>query len=508
MFYKKKKGRILIAAFVILSFLVVNKTGIYAEVIEMTDSQSPSIPTIMTNPTYAADSWTNKVTVVTATGSTDDITASEDLVYEVSHDGTTYTVGNSITLTQSGNYTVYFKVTDEAGNSTTINKNLKLDLIAPGNPYITMTSGDVGYVNNTWVNKTVNIQIYGAVDTGGSDIAGYQYKIGDGPWTNGDKYTFNTSGDYILNFRAIDNAGNVSATSLRNIKVDLEGPRAFTLQTEISTIDSIFITGTTVDDLSGLAPAAYRIYNGKTWSNWRSSIEDWLTGFSRGQQVTIIVEAKDNAGNITQSQTTVKTLTNTLPVAVKDNFNIKSNVGRIVLELLKNDYDDDNGDIIKIVAISELSNTQTGKIFLENGKVSFEPANNSGGNVSFEYTLEDGYGGRSTGIVELEITAINEIIEDPVKEGKEIFSEPIFSDICIIGLIVGSILILLNYIIHRNFFNKKPLRIAIQLISALMVFPLLCLLRIPLGYIFSLTIMIVYIITSFLYASWDKSKNK
>lgn len=508
MFLKKNKGRILITAFVILSLMVINKTGIYAEVIEMADSQSPSIPIIMTNPTYAADSWTNKVTVVTATGSTDDITASEDLVYEVSLDGTTYTVGNSLTLTQSGTYTVYFKVTDEAGNSTTTNKNLKLDLIAPTTPFITMNTGANAYMNNTWVNLPVTIKVYGASDTGGSDLAGYQYKIGEGAWINGDSYTFNTSGDYILYFRAIDNAGNVSTTSQRNIKVDLEGPRTFTLQTEISTIDSIFITGTTVDDLSGLAPAAFRINNGKTWSNWRSSIEDWLTGYNRGQQVTIIVEAKDNAGNVTSSQTTVKTLTNTIPVAVKDAFSIKSNAGRISLELLKNDYDDDNGDSIRIVATSELSNILAGKIFLENGIVSFEPAKNFGGNVSFEYTLEDGYGGRSTGIVEIEISAINEIIEEPVKEERKIFSEPIFSNICIIGLIIGSILVMINYIIHRSFFNKKPIRIVIQLISAMMVFPLLCLLRIPLGYVFSLTIMIVYIITSFLYASWDKSKNK
>lgn len=508
MIYTRIKRIILITLFIMLSFFMINKSGINAVNIEMTDTQPPTLPTIMTNPAYIADSWTNKVTVVSATGSTDDITDAENIKYEVSLDGSTYTAGNRATLNQSGNYTVYFKVTDEAGNSAIANKNIKLDLIAPQAPFISMNAGVNPYANNTWVNQPVNIQIYGAVDTGGSDIAGYQYKIGEGAWTNGDIYTFNTSGDYLLYFRAIDNAGNISATSLRNIKVDLEGPRAFSIQANVSTIDSIYITGTTVDDLSGMAQAAYRINDGRVWSNWRSAVEDWLTGYSRGEQITIIVEARDNAGNITTSQTTVKTLTNTLPVAVKDTFSIKSNAGKVSLELLKNDYDDDNGDSIKIVAVSELSNLLAGKLFLENGKVSFEPAKNFGGNVSFEYTLEDGYGGRSTGIVELEIIAVDEIITEPVKEEREIFSEPIFSDLCIIGLTVGSILILMNYIVHRKFFNKKPLRIVLQLTSALLVFPLLCLLRIPLGYIFSLTIMIVYIITSFLYASWDKDKNK
>jgi hypothetical protein len=499
---------ILLTLFIMLSFFMINKAGIHAVNIEMTDTQPPSQPTIITNPAYIADSWTNKVTVVSATGSTDDITVPENIKYEVSTDGSTFTIGNNVTLNQSGNYTVYFKVTDEAGNSAIANKNIKLDLIAPEAPFISMNAGVNAYSNNTWVNVPVNIQVYGAVDTGGSDIAGYQYKIGEGAWTNGDTYTFSTSGDYLLYFRAIDNAGNVSATGLRNIKVDLEAPRAFTLQTNVSTIDSIYIAASTVDDLSGMASAAYRINDGRVWSNWRSAVEDWLTGYSRGQQVTIIVEARDNAGNITTSQTTVKTLTNTLPVAVKDTFNIKSNAGRVQLELLKNDYDDDNGDSIKIVGISDLSNLLAGKLYLESGKVFFEPSKNFGGNVSFEYTIEDGYGGKSIGIVELEITAVNEIIEEPVKEERKFFSEPIFSDICIIGLSVGSILILINYIIHRNFFNKKPIRIVLQLTSALLVFPLLCLLRIPLGYVFSLTIMVVYIITSYLYATWDKDKNK
>lgn len=508
MYLTRIKGILILAVFIILSFMVINKSGIYALNLEINDTQPPSNPAIITNPSYVADSWTNKVTIVTATGSTDDITANEDLVYEVSLDGITYATGNSATLNQSGNYTVYFKVTDEAGNSTITNKNIKLDLVAPGTPYITMTSGDAGYVVNTWINKPVNIQIYGSADTGGSDLAGYQYKIGEGAWTDGDKYTFNVSGDYIFYFRAIDNAGNVSASSPRNIKVDLEGPRAFSLHTDISTTDSIYVTGTTVDDLSGMASAGYRINDGRTWSSWRSSIEDWLTGYNRGQQVTIIVEARDNAGNVTSSQTTVKTLTNTSPVAVKDNFNIKSNVGRIVLELLKNDYDDDNGDTIKIVAISELTNTLAGKLYLENGKVSFEPTRNFEGNVSFEYTLEDGYGARSKGVVEIEIIEVDATITEPERNERQSLSEPIITDICIIGLIGGSLLILINYIINRNFFNKKPIRIVIQLVSALLVFPLLCLLRIPLGYIFSLCIMVVYIITSFLYATWDKSANK
>lgn len=470
------------------------------------DNQAPSLPIITTNPTYVANSWTNKITVVTASGSTDNITANEDIIYEVSLDGTTFTAGNSVTLTQSGNYTVYFKVTDEAGNSATANKNIKLDLILPGAPYLTMTSGGIDYLSNTWANKAVNIKIYGSVDAGGSDLAGYQYKIGEGTWRNGDTYTFNTSGEYLFYFRSLDNAGNVSATGLRNIKVDLEGPRAFTINTNVTSIDSILITASTVDDLSGLAPMAYRVNDGRAWSSWKSAVEDYLTGYSRGQEVTLIVEARDNAGNITASQVKVKTLTNTLPVAVKDTFSLRSNAGKTFLDLLKNDYDDDKGDIIKIIAVSDLSNLLAGNLYLENGSVYFEPTKNFGGDVSFEYTIEDRYGGKSIGVVDIVVTAVTEVIEEPIEEEKGIFSEPIFSFICIVGLIIGSILVLINYIVHRAFFNKKPIRIIVQITSAIVVFPLLCILRISLGYVFSFSIMVVFIITSFLYAALGNSK--
>lgn len=506
MLFSRMKKIFILTIIVLLTFLVINIAEIKAVDIELIDDQAPSVPNITTNPTYVADSWTNKATVVTATGSTDNITDAEDIIYEVSLDGATYNEGNSVSLTQTGNYTIYFKVTDEAENSAVTNINVKLDLIAPQAPYISMNAGVTPYVSNTWVNMPINIQLYGVIDTGGSILAGYQYKIGEGAWTNGDVYSFNTSGNYLFYFRSIDNAGNISATSLRNIKVDLEGPRAFTLQANISTIDSIYLTGTTVDDLSGMATAAYRLNDGRVWSSWRSVVEDWLTGYSRGQQVTLIVEARDKAGNITVSQTTVKTLANTIPVAVKDTFNMKSNAGKILLELLKNDYDDDIGDSIKIVAISELSNPLAGKLYLEDGNVSFEPAENFGGNVLFEYTLEDGYGGKSTGIVEIIVTAVAKIIEEPIEEERQSFAEPIFSDICIIGLIIGAILILINYIIHRAFFNEKPIRIILQIASALIVFPLLCFLRIPLGYVFSFTIMVVYIATSYLYATLGKDK--
>lgn len=507
MLYSKMKRIFLLTVIVLLTFLLFNIPKLKAVGIEQTDNQAPSVPNITTNPTYIADSWTNKITVVTASGSTDNITANEDILYEVSLDGTTYTAGNSVTLTQSGDYTVYYKVTDEVGNSTIANKNIKLDMNIPGNPYLTMTSGGIGYVSNTWVNKAVNIKIYGSVDTGGSDLDGYQYKIGEGAWINGDTHVFNTSGEYLFYFRSIDNAGNVSATSLRNIKVDLEGPRAFTINTNITTIDSIFITGSTVDDLSGIAPVAYRVHDGRVWSSWRSVVDDWLTGYTRGEEVILKVEARDNAGNITSSQVKVKILANTLPVAVKDTFNIKSNAGKTVLDLLHNDYDDDNGDIIKIVSISDLSNPLAGKIYLENEKVYFEPAMNYGGNVSFEYTLEDGYGGKGIGVVEIVVTAVaEEIIEKPIDEDKKIYSEHVFSNICIIGLSIGSFLLLINYIIHRAFFNKKPIRIFLQIISAIIVFTILCFLRISLGYVFSFSIMVVFILTSYLYAAFGNSK--
>ena len=497
---------------IFISLFILGAGGILAkqqeepEVKLVVDDIAPSVPMITTNPTYVEDSWTNKATVATATGATDDVTPEADLIYEVSTDGTTFNIGNSITLDQSGNYTVYFKVTDEAGNSSIANKNIKIDLIAPGAPYITMTAGSLGYVANTWTNKEVKINLYGAADTGGSDIAAYQYKIGDGAWKDGTTYTFKISGEYVLYFRTVDNAGNVSATSQRNIKVDLEGPKAFTIKTNISTIDSIYISGSTVDALSGMNPLGYRVFDGNKWSAWRSTIDDWLTGYDRGESVLIKVEARDKAGNITLSQITVKTLANTAPVAVKDSFSMKEDAEETILDVLKNDYDDDNGDKIKVVAVSELSDLVAGTVLLDNGEVTFKPAKDYFGNVNFTYTIQDEYGGKSTGVVELTVRAVEDIVEEPVEEDKNIFGEPIFSDICIAGWVVGSLLLLINYIIHREFFNRKIIRIIGYILISALVFFLLCVLRISLGYGFSLSIMVVYIVTCYIYAATGKVK--
>ena len=101
------------------------------------DNSPPSTPTIEVTPTYSDGTWSTVALTVTASGSTDDFTADEDLLYKVSTDNTTYTNGNSASFDTTGTFTAYFKVEDASGNISTIaTKTVKIDVDDPTDPII------------------------------------------------------------------------------------------------------------------------------------------------------------------------------------------------------------------------------------------------------------------------------------------------------------------------------------------------------------------------------------
>ena len=118
-----------------------NETVSYFGPYTLSDSSGPSAPTLATSPTYVEGEWTNQTITVTASGSTDDFTADEDIKYEVTIDGGTFVESKSIEVSATGMQVVNFKVTDESDNSTdAAGFVVKIDMIAPTTPDIAMTS--------------------------------------------------------------------------------------------------------------------------------------------------------------------------------------------------------------------------------------------------------------------------------------------------------------------------------------------------------------------------------
>lgn len=380
--------------------------------IVLVDVENPGEPTITILPAYTTE-WTNQDTTLTALLATDDITAQEDILYEVSTDGVNFTASNTIVLTTDGEHTVTFRVTDEVGNTTSVTRTVKLDKTNPTEPSITMLSDGSPYLESTWSADIVSIELSNAMDEkGGSGLQEYQFKVNDGEWIIGATHTFDASGTYTIYYRSMDGAGNLSTTGSKEICVDLEVPEMFGIVTSVTTIDSITISAETTDAHSGMRTMAYRIFNGTTWSDWKASVDETLSGYDRGETVNVKVEAIDVAGNVRLIETQVTTLTNTAPTAVKDNITILEDAAKKKLNLLANDLDADieteGSDVLNIVEISTLSFPSAGKVVLQDGVVYFTPALNFYGYTSFTYVVSDTLGSTSTATVRLTVDPVND----------------------------------------------------------------------------------------------------
>ena len=378
----------------------------------LSDIAAPSTPTLTHEPTYVNGTWSKEIIKITASGSTDNFTAENDLVYSVSLDGVNYVVGNTKTLSVDGNHTVYFKVTDASGNSTVTSSVVKLDLSAPTKPSLALVANGSAYTAGTWTRFSVSGTLSGSNDAGGSLLKEYQYKIDDGNWTVGSIFTLSDTGTYTVGYRSIDFAGNLSETGSAVIKVDKTLPEAFEIVAISQTIDSIDISASTNDLHSGLAPLAYRYFDGTSWSAWMSSLDVVAKGYTRHQIVEILVEAMDAAGNVRQVSKTVTTLANTDPSGVNDVFDVTEDALETTLDVLANDLDLDFDtpleEALEIVSISDFTKTEAGTLSIVDNTIHYTPAANYHGQFSFTYTMEDAFGSPSTATVTVIVAAVND----------------------------------------------------------------------------------------------------
>jgi hypothetical protein len=283
----------------------------------LADNQAPSQPVITADPAYTDGEWVTSDVTFSAAGSTDDFTADVDLDYYVSINGVDYIAGNSITLSSDGLQTVYFKTTDAAGNTSTVaSRTIKIDQTAPGLPVCEMTSGGGNYSSGSWAIKPVSILLSGSTDADGGVFVGYEYRIDEGEWQEGSSATISADGQYLLEYRSFDEAGNRSATGSASILIDQTSPAEPTIS--IRTLkggtvkkilnfltfriffnDELEVTITTSDATSGIATLA--------WKTDKDAAEK-TTGESSvtfklpiGYKGNITAKSTDMAGNQSES---------------------------------------------------------------------------------------------------------------------------------------------------------------------------------------------------------------
>ena len=281
----------------------------------------------------ACDAWTNKTVTATMSGASD--TNFKD--YRYSTDGTTFTSSEAPSWSSQTNITVYFRAYDKAGNYQDLgSKTVKIDKTKPtvDDMDLVCESGNC----NGWTKDNVVLNLSGASDTGGSELANYQYSYDQSTWsedwdtgsTSSEvKGTWSADRNNTVYFRVYDNAGNYSdifETSV-NIMIDKQAPNPDKNITIINSSNgewtnqnvTIVVSGA-VDD-KGPANAnsgiAYYQFKYDTDSNWRPKSElgngDGLYNESKGardvwsaeRDNTVSFRACDNAGNCTDySKTT------------------------------------------------------------------------------------------------------------------------------------------------------------------------------------------------------------
>ena len=275
--------------------------------------------------TLAPNAFTPKATATTNSikvdGTTTDATATSTngssgiKEYRFSKDGgKTYTNAQTSAtytfsgLTQNVEYTIVVEAKDNAGNTT-------IGTVKATTGTVPTASGAT-YTPTTWTKENVTVTLptksgYSTVYTTNGTV----------PTVSSAKYTaaFSVSTNCKINYLFTDgtNIGGVGTVNVTNI--DTLAPNAFTPKATATT-NSIKVDGTTTDaqatstnGSSGIKEYRFSKDGGKTYTNAQTSATYTFSGLTQNVEYTIVVEAKDNAGNTTTG--TVKSTTGTVPTA-------------------------------------------------------------------------------------------------------------------------------------------------------------------------------------------------
>jgi hypothetical protein len=214
---------------------------------------------------------------------------------EVSLDNATWS--SSVAISTDGTYTVYERLSDVAGNTTTSTRTIHLDTIPPVAGFSLPASNG----QNGWYVSPVTVTPNGSDAISG--IASQQVSLDNATWSS--SVTISTDGTYTVYERLSDVAGNTT-TSSRTIQLDTTPPSsAFVSPAEGSTTivhGSITMSGVTADLTSGAAGADISLDGGATWlpltlgvgGSWSYT---WDTAHISNGAHTILVRAVDIAGN-------------------------------------------------------------------------------------------------------------------------------------------------------------------------------------------------------------------
>jgi len=246
-------------------------------------SLSPAVPN-------GANGW--YISPVTATANSSDVT-SGIASQAVSLDGSTWKP--SVSISTDGTYTVQIQATDNAGNTASSSKTIRLDTTPPTASFVLPPADG----QNGWYLSTMNVSVSGT--DAGSGVASQMVSLDGQTWSS--SLTLSMDGVYTVHGRVTDNAGNVT-NIIQTVSIDHTPPIPDASLSPASPdgingwyVSPVTITANSSDGTSGISSQGVSL-DGTTW---KPSIT-----LSTDGTYTVQVQAQDKAGNTASTTKTIK----------------------------------------------------------------------------------------------------------------------------------------------------------------------------------------------------------
>jgi hypothetical protein len=207
----------------------------------------------------------------------------------------------SITVTTEGLVPAYIWLVDKACNSDyqqRVTVTLRYDHTPP-----TTTFSAVGTLgNNGWYTSPVSITLKCEDSGSGCGTGSGHYRIGDGPWQDGDSFLLTADGTLIFSYYSLDVAGNAGSAQTGTVKLDRTPPSSYAYSDGYSPSPSFLVQWDGSDAIAGIEAfdVQYRVGTGGAWTDWvlNTTQKSRLFTGASGKAFYFRARARDKAGNV------------------------------------------------------------------------------------------------------------------------------------------------------------------------------------------------------------------
>jgi hypothetical protein len=209
----------------------------------------------------------------------------------------------SISATTEGLVPIYIWLVDKACNSNyqkLAMATLKYDHTPPMTTF--SLTGTLG--NNGWYTSAVTVTLNCGDSGSGCGPSGTHYRIGDGPWQNGNSFSLDAEGTMDFSYYSLDLAGNTELVRTGTVKIDRTPPSSYAYSDGYSPSPSFTVRWDGSDAISGIDTfdVQYRLGTCEPWLDWVSAGDpaqrSRLFAGAAGKVYYFRTRAKDSAGNV------------------------------------------------------------------------------------------------------------------------------------------------------------------------------------------------------------------